>query len=82
MSSNTDTEPDGLCTFPKHSPDLWFVEAVPFLLEFVRQYSRCAEASPVATLQRLKQDLEAGEWTALDLVRSICEASAKRKELH
>ena len=76
------TAADSFPAFPADSPGLWFVEAVPFLLEFVRQYSRCAEASPVATLQRLKQDLEAGEWTALDLVRSICEASAKRKELH
>jgi hypothetical protein len=80
--SEKHTEAETAGPFPAGAPDLWMVEAVPFVLEFVRQYSRCAEASPVATLQRLKQDLEAGEWTALDLVRQICEASAKRRELH
>jgi hypothetical protein len=66
--------------FPMEATDLWFVSAVPFLVEFLRQYEK-AQHRPGASVSALRRDLEMGECTAVEFVREVCMAAGS-KEVH
>ena len=57
--------------FPMEAPDLWFVSAVPFLVEFLRQYE-AKKDRPGASLDMLRKDLTMGEFTSLEFIREVC----------
>jgi len=63
--------------FPMEAPDLWFIEAAPFLVEFARQFTPKPYRPGVlrGDLETLAADLEAGERTALEFVREVCLAA-------
>lgn len=69
--------------FPDGDPNLWFVEAVPFAIEWIR-YFKNRSTHPIVgeVLGRMISDLEMGEVAAVDLVRDICLETSRRQEVH
>ncbi len=70
--------------FPEGCADLWFVNAVPFAIEFVRRFHDRNGAGSLArrVLAGMIADLEMGEISALDMVRQVCMASVSREKVH
>lgn len=67
----TDPAEEKRDAFPLEATDLWFVSAVPFLVEFLRQYEG-KQHRPGASVSALRKDLEMGECTSLEFVREVC----------
>jgi hypothetical protein len=65
--------------FPLEAPDLWFVSAVPFLIQFLQQYEKM-QSRPGASLDALRKDLQMGEFTALEFIREVCLVTPNFKE--
>ncbi len=69
--------------FPRDQPDLWFTPAVPLCIELVRHFrDRSTHEIARRVLGAMMADLEMGEATALEMVRSWCIASLQREEIH
>ena len=69
--------------FPEGSEDLWFVSAVPFAIEFMRRFHDQSSVSLARrVLAAMIADLEMGEISALDMVRTVCIASVSREKVH
>lgn len=69
---------DARDAFPMEAPDLWFVSAVPFLVEFLRQYEG-KQGRPGASIPALRKDLEMSEFTSLEFIREVCLAAREQE---